>query len=120
MKRPEGILVLAIWQFCAAFFSLADVVIITLFFMPAIAGLYDYAREGAAWGLSILSFFTVTYLLISLIGGIGLLKGRKYGRVFSLYQAAFSLLIFPLGTAAGIAGLIYLNQPNIKQYLNTR
>ncbi|RAL69099.1 hypothetical protein C1G87_1071 [Dehalococcoides mccartyi] len=30
--------------------------LISLFFLPAMAWLYDYARTGAAWGLSILLF----------------------------------------------------------------
>ncbi|AOV99663.1 hypothetical protein [Dehalococcoides mccartyi] len=116
MKRPDGILILAIWQFFAAVLSLAGVLLISLFFLPAMAWLYDYARTGAAWGLSILLFFIGTYLLVSLIGGIGLLNGREYGRLFSLYQAGASLLLFPLGTAAGIFGLIYLNRQDTRMY----
>ncbi|AII59777.1 MAG: hypothetical protein QQM50_01205 [Dehalococcoides mccartyi] len=116
MGKPDGIIILVIWQFFAALFSLAGILIMLLFFLPAVAWLYDYARTGAIWGLSIFLFFICTYFAASIAGGIGLLSGRKYGRLASLYQAAVSLILFPLGTAAGIFGLIYLNRPDTKQY----
>src|SRR5687767_2373742 len=40
--------------------------------------------------------------LPAIIGGIGLLKGRNWGRILILIVAALSLLNFPFGTAYGI------------------
>ncbi|WP_236887316.1 hypothetical protein [Dehalococcoides mccartyi] len=47
MGKPDGIIILVIWQFFAALFSLAGILIMLLFFLPAVAWLYDYARTGA-------------------------------------------------------------------------
>lgn len=44
----------------------------------------------------------VLLALPSIIGGIGLLKRRDWGRILILIVAALSLLNFPFGTAYGI------------------
>ena len=44
----------------------------------------------------------VILALPSIIGGIGLLKQRNWGRILILIVAALSLLNFPFGTAYGI------------------
>ena len=44
----------------------------------------------------------VTLALPAILGGVGLLKRRNWGRILILIVAALSLLNFPLGTAYGI------------------
>lgn len=43
-----------------------------------------------------------------IIGGIGLLKGREWGRIMVLAVSFLSLLNIPLGTALGIYSIIIL------------
>ncbi|MGA2586148.1 MAG: hypothetical protein ABSF88_03870 [Candidatus Aminicenantales bacterium] len=43
-----------------------------------------------------------------IIGGIGLLKGREWGRIMVLAVSFLSLLNIPLGTALGIYSIVIL------------
>jgi hypothetical protein len=43
-----------------------------------------------------------------IIGGIGLLKGREWGRIMILAVSFLSLLNIPLGTALGIYSIVIL------------
>ncbi len=44
------------------------------------------------------SFFLVMLAIPSILGGIGLLKGKAWARILVLVLAVFNLLDFPLGT----------------------
>ncbi len=51
-----------------------------------------------------------------LIGGIGLLRGRRWARVLVIVLGALNLLNFPLGTALGIYTLWALLNTDSDQY----
>lgn len=55
--------------------------------------------------LGIVAVFVVTLLTIlslpSIIGGIGCLNGRRWGRIVLIVVSALDLLNFPIGTAIG-------------------
>lgn len=60
-------------------------------------------------GLAMLILFIALLVsLPSLIGGIGLLKGRWWARTLILVLSFIHLLEFPLGTALGIYGIYVL------------
>ena len=46
----------------------------------------------------VVSFFLVMLAVPSILGGIGLLKGKAWARILVLVLAVFNLLDFPLGT----------------------
>jgi hypothetical protein len=78
---------------------------LALFGIIAGAGVAGGEREEiiitGAVGTAIGGLF-VLLSLPSIIGGIGLLKRRDWGRILILIVAALSLLNFPFGTAYGI------------------
>ncbi len=61
-------------------------------------------------------FVAMVVSLPSLIGGIGLLKGKDWARTAVLIVSFFNLLAFPLGTALGAYGIYMLwEQPGVNR-----
>jgi hypothetical protein len=58
-----------------------------------------------AWFVSV---FFMAFSLPELIGGIGLLKKKEWGRILVLVVSFFNLIHFPLGTALSIYSLVIL------------
>jgi hypothetical protein len=58
-------------------------------------------------GIAIGGFLTLLGIP-KIIGGIGLLKGREWGRIMILAVSFLSLLNIPLGTALGIYSIVIL------------
>ena len=59
-------------------------------------------------GLSIAVLVMVAYFILALMGGIGLLKAKEWGRILSIIHAALCLFWAPVGTVIGVLILIYL------------
>lgn len=79
-----------------------------IFGIIAAAGAASGEQE-AMWvtgavGIFIAGLFAIL-ALPAIIGGIGLLKGRNWGRILILIVAVLSLLNFPFGTAYGVYAL---------------
>ena len=53
-----------------------------------------------------------------IIGGIGLLKGREWGRILILVVSFLSLISIPFGTALGIYSMIILFNPQTIKLFN--
>jgi uncharacterized membrane protein (DUF2068 family) len=58
----------------------------------------------------------VAYFILALMGGIGLLKGREWGRILSIIHAALNLFWVPVGTVIGVLILIYLTKTETQEY----
>ncbi len=58
-----------------------------------------------AWGIG--SFFLIL-ALPQIIGGIGLMRKREWGRILILIVSFFHLLSFPLGTALAVYSFVIL------------
>jgi hypothetical protein len=131
MKRPDLLILVAVWEFLSAFGALICTGFITAaYFINAswFMGGMGYHMWENAWGgwpslgpfeilfMGIMLLIAVGFLVISLLGGIGLLKGREWGRILSIIQAALSLFWVPVGTAIGILILIYLVRDNVRAY----
>jgi hypothetical protein len=118
MKRPDLLLLVAIWEFLTAAFALIGIAAIAILAFPAInTYVYDiYSRNAAFFGLSIAIFILGVYVVVAILGGTGLLAGKEWGRITSIIQAAISLLMFPFGTAIGILMLIYLTRADVRAY----
>jgi hypothetical protein len=67
-----------------------------------------------AW---VASFFFLALALPQIIGGIGLMKRKEWGRILILIISFFHLVSFPLGTALGIYSfVILLKEETIKLF----
>ena len=126
MKRPDLLMLIAIWQFLTAFAAIVGLGVIALIAFPTMLGAWNESW-GTPWGLShspmmgvfglsIVSLVLVCYTAIGMTGGIGLLMGKEWGRIASIVHNALILVCFPVGTALGILSIIYLNKVEVKDY----
>ncbi|MDP2920143.1 MAG: hypothetical protein Q8O43_08005 [Dehalococcoidia bacterium] len=131
MKKPDLLVLIAIWMFITAFGAFIGIAAIVIFAFPAVLGNYwgyyggpaelDYmGRMGGIFGLSIAILLLVAYLALSIIGGVGLLlsKPREWARIVSIVHSALSLFAFPVGTTIGVLSIIYLVRQDVRDYFN--
>ena len=120
MKRPDLLLLVAIWQFLNSFLCLIGIAAIAIFAFPGALGHYGAVNVGsdigAIFGLSIAILFLLCCIGLSVAGGIGLLLGKTWGRIVSIVNAVLSLLSIPIGTVIGILVLIYLTRTEVREY----
>jgi hypothetical protein len=129
MKRPELLVLIAVWEFLSAFGVLVGIgAVSSLFFftVPGVWcdgmmggwGMWDMPRIGnfAVIAMCVVLLVMVAYFVLALMGGIGLLKGREWGRIMSIVQAALSFFWVPIGTVIGILILIYLTKNEVQEY----
>ncbi len=128
MKRPDLIILIAVWMFLSAFGILIGVGgIATAFFFTAPWMTMGEWNGWQMWGapnigviailgLSIALLVMLAYFILALMGGIGLLKGKEWGRILSIVHAALSLFSIPIGTVIGILVLIYLTKTEVREY----
>lgn len=123
MKKPELLLLIAIWEFIVGFIDLVGIAAIGIIAFPAVMYEYRYGfgldRPGytaAIFGLSVGIIVLLIYLTVAIAGGIGLLMGKEWGRIISIVQAALSLFSIPFGTVIGILTIIYLTRTSVKEY----
>lgn len=74
-------------------------------FIPDMGDIAPGVLRIVAWVSSL--FFTAVSLP-QVIGGIGLMKHREWGRILILVVAFFHLLAFPLGTALAVYSFVIL------------
>ena len=110
MKRPDLLLMVAIWAFFSAFLYLIGIVPIAAFALP------HTHNVGGIFALSFAIFVLLCCVSLCLAGGIGILKAKSWGRIMSIVVAILSLLWVPIGTILGVLVLIYLTRPKVKEY----
>jgi len=116
MKRPDLLIVIAIWEFLSALGSLIGIVAILVFAFPGISPYAGPPDAGSIFGLSIGMLFLLGGAGIAVAGGVGLILGEEWGRILTIVHAALNLPIFPIGTAIGILVLIYLTKTEVRDY----
>ncbi|MBN1643606.1 MAG: hypothetical protein JW856_02135 [Dehalococcoidales bacterium] len=128
MKKPELLVLVAIWEFVTAFFAFIGIASIAVFAIPVVLGVwgtweyytygmgYHMGPVGAIFGLSIGILVLLCYLALSIFGGIGLLKGKEWGRIASIVHSALSFFWIPIGTVLGVLAIIYLTKTDVKEY----
>ena len=121
MKKPDLLILIAIWEFLYALGGLIGISAISIFAFPEAVGTwYGWGVDvGAVFGLSIALLTLLCVSSISVAGGIGLLMGKEWGRIVSIAQAALSLFFFPVGTIIGVLVIIYLIRADIKEYFTS-
>jgi len=119
-KRPDLLLLIAIWQFINALFCLIGIIAIAIFAFPGAVDHYGPvnvgADIGAIFGLSIAILFLLSCIGLSVAGGIGILLGKAWGRIVSIVNAVLGLLAIPIGTIIGVLVLIYLTRSEVREY----
>jgi hypothetical protein len=113
LRRPDLLLLIAIWEFISAFGVLIGISAIAVFAFPSVSG-----EIGAIFGLSIAVFVLVCYMAMAISGGIGLLMGKEWGRVIAIVHSVLSLFSIPFGTVIGALCLAYLLRKDVKDYFN--
>ncbi|MFC1971299.1 hypothetical protein ACFLV0_05185 [Chloroflexota bacterium] len=117
MKRPDLLLLVAIWAFLSAFLYLIGVAAIATFAFPEALGFgYGPSNVGSIFGMSIGIFVLLCCAGLSLASGIGILKVKSWGRIISIVVAVLSLFWIPVGTVLGILVLIYLARTEVRAY----
>lgn len=114
--RPDGVLLIAIWAFASAALVLVGVLAIGLFAYPAVIDNTQEGRAAALFGLSVGTALLVLSLGVSIGAGVGLVRGREWGRVLGIVFAALNLLWFPIGTALGVMSIVYLAKEEVRGY----
>ncbi len=115
MKRPDLVILIAVWEFLTVFGSLIGIIAIAVFAFPEVAQEWGMDLAGGVFGLSVAILVLLCYMFIALVGGIGILIGKEWGRVFTIVHSALSLLWIPFGTIIGILIIIYLGKPQVKE-----
>lgn len=73
------------------------------------------APDALGWMIAILAILSLVFLVPALIGGIGLVLGKEWGRIVAIAASVMLVLMFPIGTVLGAFALWALlarqNQP---------
>ena len=122
MKRPDLIVLIAVWEFLTSlmsFIGLGAIVVVGLqtrtWSMRQNVD-YDLYSPWIHFGLIVGAGLLLIYAAAALAAGIGLLTGREYGRVLSLVHGGLSLLFFPVGTVIGVLQIVYLTRADVRVY----
>ncbi|MDD5190518.1 MAG: hypothetical protein PHE50_05695 [Dehalococcoidales bacterium] len=130
MKRPDTLVLIAIWQFLAAFASLIGIAGLAAWgFAGAMNGWGSrdgawsgyYHSQPPVWEVFFLTIgitALVCLLTLAVAGGVGLIKGKEWGRITSLVFNALGLFIFPVGTIIGTLALVYLTKKETKDFFS--
>ena len=124
MKRPDLLVLIAVWEFFTsliAFIGLGAIIVVgmqtrTWWFRQNFD--YDLYSPWIHFGLIVGGAMCLIYAAAALAAGIGLLSGKEYGRVLSLVHGGLSLLGFPVGTVVGILQIVYLTRADVRQYFH--
>ncbi len=129
MKKPDMLILIAVWQLFTAFIALVGIAAIVLFAFPAVTDSFNYGWMGwngrsgmmaGIFGLSIAILVLVCLMGLALAGAIGLMqsKGREWVRIVSIIHSALSLFAVPIGTIIGTLSIIYLTKTEVRDYFD--
>ena len=117
MKRPDLLLLVAIWAFFSAFLYFAGIVPIAVFAFPETLGFgYGPASVSGSIALGFAIFVLLCCAGLSLAGGIGIVMAKSWGRIISIVVAILSCFWFPVGTVIGVLVIIYLTRSEVREY----
>jgi len=129
MKRPDLVVAVSIWLFITAAGVLIGILGMSMFLLAApwftvwdggwgmMPWMGGWGMGGIAWfGIGVGLLVMVAYFVLALMGGIGLLQGKEWGRIIGIVHAAISLFWIPVGTVIGALVLVYLTRPEVRDY----
>ena len=119
MKRPDLLILIAVWEFLTAAVALAGVVLIALFAVSSVvvevSG--DFVVRGVGATLvSIGALVLLTFCGFGVAAGVGVLMGKEWGRIAAIVHSALSAFWVPVGTVIGVLALVYLTKQEIRDY----
>lgn len=129
MKKPDLLILIAIWEYITAFGAFIGIAAIAIFAFPAVLSTWDWGFSsgvmhsspvGGVFGLSIAILVLICYVALGIGGGIGLTSGREWGRIASIIHSALSLFWVPIGTVIGVLSIIYLVREDVREYFNPK
>jgi hypothetical protein len=123
MKKPDLLVLVAVWEFIAAFLALVSMVAAFIIGFTAMAYRYNFNHPAGRIDyftvfvmLSVAAVVLLIYIAIAVTAGVGLLRGKEWGRIASIILAALSVFCVPFGTVIGVLVLIYLTRPSVRDY----
>lgn len=116
MKKPELLLLIAIWRFIAASLLAIGIIAIAVFALPEAV---ENADTGPPLGWSIVIIWLLLLFGLSVAAGIGLIKGKSWGWTLAIVNAVLDLFNIPFGTVIGVLSLIYLFRKEVREYFAT-
>ncbi len=117
MKKPDLLALVVVWDIVMAFGALVCIAAIALMALPEVmAPYFGRAFLGVIFSLSLVVLVLLASLAIAIAAGIGVLRGKEWGRLLSIVSAALGLFWFPVGTIVGLLIMIYLDRREVKQY----
>jgi hypothetical protein len=119
VRKPDLLGLIAIWEFITIVGAIAAIVTIPLIFEP-ISHLAGVWRAFAIFGIGLLLAVLLGYIVVAILAGIGLLRGRNWGRILSIAHSGASLLFLPIGTIIGVLVIIYLVKEPVAAYFTAR
>lgn len=114
-KRPDMVMIIALYQFVAAAFLLLAVLGLGI---GLVAVVFSVPGAEMAIPATILVFalFVVLVLLgVNVAAGWGLLAMKEWARWLTIVLSVFALPNFPIGTATGVIRIWYLLTPEAEQ-----
>jgi len=113
VKRSDGLVLIAIWEFLTAAPLFIAIVAISMFAFPSVI---SNGGVGGIFGLSVAMLFVLPFFCLAVGAGVGLLLRREWGRVLAIIHSALSLFFVPIGTIIGVLAIVYLVTPQTRQY----
>jgi len=120
MKRPDLVVLVAVWNFLSAFVALIGLLFVAFALTARVSDPWSWQRDlgpaGSFFLLVMLLLVLIVYCGVALAAGLGVLRGREWGRILALVQAVLSLFSFPFGTTVGVLILVYLMRAEAKAF----
>jgi hypothetical protein len=113
VKKPELLILIAIWRFIAASLLAIGIIAISVFAFPEAV---EDANAGSLFGLSMAMIVLLALIGLSVAAGIGLIKGKSWGRTLAIVNAVLDLFNIPFGTIIGVLSIIYMFRKEVKEY----
>jgi hypothetical protein len=89
---------------------LIGIVAIGVFAFPSVSYISGF------FGLTLAVVALAFVLGVGVAGGVGLLRGKEWGRILSIVHAALSLFNIPIGTVIGVLAMIYLVRQDVREH----
>jgi hypothetical protein len=126
MKKPDLLILIAVWQFITAFAApVIGFTFIAIFAMPGWGAgsgqSFDSMSGQDQMFVTVVILYLLCIMALAVAGGIGLLlnRGRAWVRTVSIVHSALSLFFPPIiGTAIGTLSIIYLVRQDVRDYFN--
>jgi hypothetical protein len=124
MKKPDKLILIAVWQFITAFMSLIVIATVVSGYREgswSVMGGRMVIVGGSPFWLSVVILLLFCFLALAIVGGVGLMlnRGRAWARMVSIVHNALSLIAIPVvGTIIGTLSIIYLAKQDVRDYFN--